>query len=107
MIETNNPEIDVNELMERVRSEAAKVPPPPNKPSDLRGRVRRAILPAVPEIAPLPRLALSAAIESMKEGMTDLLRKAQRMTEVSPGSRKCCADFFESRVGSIAPSSKR
>lgn len=82
MIETTNPEIDVNQLMERVRAEAAKIP--------LRPRRARpgadGAMPVLPEIAvlpPVPALWIPGAVTPRKEKLDELLLRARQKTEVS------------------------
>lgn len=82
MIETTNPEIDVNQLMERVRAEAAKIPVRPR-------RVRPAAdgaMPTSPAITPLPQAPaewIPGAITPRTEKLDELLRNARQKTEVS------------------------
>ena len=82
MIESTNPEIDVNELMERVRAEAARIRERPR-------RVRRApivVPPALPPIAvlpPVPTVQIPQPINPKKERLDQLLQNARSKTQVS------------------------
>src|SRR5437588_10886816 len=82
MIESTNPEIDVNELMERVRAEAARIKERPR-------RVRRApivVPPALPPIAvlpPVPTVQIPQPINPKKERLDQLLQNARSKTQVS------------------------
>ena len=82
MIESTNPEIDVNELMERVRAEAARIRERPR-------RVRRApimVPPALPPIAvlpPVPTVQIPQPINPKKERLDQLLENARSKTQVS------------------------
>src|SRR5437764_3697978 len=82
MIESTNPEIDVNELMERVRAEAARIRERPR-------RVRRSpslAQPAWPPIAPLPPVPtgqIPQPRKPKKERLDQLLQSARRKTQVS------------------------
>ena len=82
MIESTNPEIDVNELMERVRAEATRIKERPR-------RVRRApiiVPPALPPIAvlpPVPTVQIPQPINPKKERLDQLLQNARNKTQVS------------------------
>ena len=82
MIESTNPEIDVNELMERVRAEAARIGERPR-------RVRRlptVVPPALPPIAvlpPVPSVQIPQPFNPKKERLDQLLQNARRKTQVS------------------------
>src|SRR5438552_18549862 len=82
MIESTNPEIDVTELMERVRAEAARIKERPR-------RVRRApivVPPALPPIAvlpPVPTGQIPQPINPKKERLDQLLQNARSNTQVS------------------------
>jgi O-antigen chain-terminating methyltransferase len=97
MIESSNPEIDVNALMERVQREARNSIR--LQSGGGRAAVRPAILPEIPEIAPLPEITLSGRVASMKAGMSDLLRKMQRMINVSRKIPKLFRGFFRRQGG--------
>ena len=82
MIETTNPEIDVNQLMERVRAEAAKIP---LRPRRVRPEANSA-MPVLPEIAslpPAPAVWIPGAVTPRKEKLDELLLNTRRKTEVS------------------------
>lgn len=99
MIETSNPAIDVNELMERVRREAAKVMLPQNGLGRTRTTSRSAMLPAIREIPAPPVLGLSRPVESKKERLDAMLRKARGMIEVSSWIPKMFRGFFRRQGG--------
>ena len=81
MIETTNPEIDVNELMERVRAEAAKIAERPR-----RARAPAMHPPALPPIAvlpPVPTVQIPKPINPKKERLDQLLENARSKTRVN------------------------
>ena len=82
MIESTNPEIDVNELMERVRAEAARIR---ERPRRVR-RVTALVPPALPPIAvlpPVPAVQIPQPINPKKERLDQLLQNARSKTRVS------------------------
>ncbi len=82
MIESTNPEIDVNELMERVRAEAARIR---ERPRRVR-RVPALVPPALPPIAvlpPVPAVQIPQPINPKKERLDQLLQNARSKTRVS------------------------
>jgi O-antigen chain-terminating methyltransferase len=82
MIESTNPEIDVNELMERVRAEAARIR---ERPRRVR-RVPALVPPALPPIAvlpPVPAVQIPQPINPKKERLDQLLENARSKTRVS------------------------
>lgn len=82
MIESTNPEIDVNELMERVRAEAARIRERPRRART----VPKAIAPALPPIAvlpPVPSVQIPQPINPKKERLEQLLQNARSKTRVS------------------------
>lgn len=91
MIESTNPEIDVQELMARVRREAArqqqqpprapasnghKPAPPPTTPA--------VVLPPVPDMPTAPDFQSSGPVDPKKDRIDSILKQAREMTEVSP-----------------------
>lgn len=82
MIESTNPEIDVNELMERVRAGAARIR---ERPRRVR-RVPALVPPALPPIAvlpPVPAVQIPQPINPKKERIDQLLQNARSKTRVS------------------------
>ena len=82
MIESTNPEIDVNELMERVRAGAARIR---ERPRRVR-RVPALVPPALPPIAilpPVPAVQIPQPINPKKERLDQLLQNARSKTRVS------------------------
>ena len=94
MIETTNPEIDVNELMERVRREANNADAPPRSAARplLHGNERGAL-------PPPPALALSAPLESKKERMGTLFGRAYEKNQVSSWIPSIFRGFFRRQGG--------
>ncbi|MDQ3119650.1 MAG: methyltransferase domain-containing protein [Verrucomicrobiota bacterium] len=95
MIESSNPEIDVNELMERIRREATKIPPA----MSILPATRRAGLPAPPGISFPPQLGLSGPFDAKKERLEQSLRKAGGMIEVSRKIPKFLRGLFHRQSG--------
>src|SRR5947208_13471368 len=82
MIETTNPEINVNELMERVRAEAARIKERPRRPR----AVPEVAAPALPPIAvlpPVPTVQIPQPMNPKKERLDQLLQNARGKTQVS------------------------
>lgn len=101
MIETSNPEIDVEELMHRVRAEAAKL-----KHVDLSSSNRRALslvhLPPVRMLAPPPRTFPFKSVDVKQERLDRLLDEARRKSEGDPRIPKMFRRFFGSRAATTA-----
>lgn len=99
MIETKNPAIDVNRLMERVRIEAAAI----RARSEQRVIVRRApaeqALPSVSDFAAPPAIGLSKPIESKKERLEQGVSNARKMIEVSSRIPKLFRGWFRRQGG--------
>ena len=82
MIETTNPEIDVNQLMERVRAEAAKTALRPRRARpELDGSMP--VLPVIPVLPPAPAVWIPGAVTPRKEKLDELVLNARKKTEVS------------------------
>lgn len=93
MIETTNPEIDVNELMERVRREASDAAGSLREAGPLpRGKVRNAL-------PPVPALALSAPLEPKAERISVLLGRAYQKNQVSSWIPSFFRGFFRRQGG--------
>jgi len=96
MIETNNPEIDVTELMKRVRAEASKIA--------RRSRASAAegdapVLPPIPVLPPMPAVWIPQPGNPKKERLDDLLESARKKTEVSSIIPKFLRGIFRKQGG--------
>ena len=98
MIESNNPEIDVNELMERVRAEVRRrnLAPLQGNGSDRSGS---SILPPVRFLAPLPRVAAPRKVDTKEERLANILERARQKTEVSRRIPKLLRRLFRKQGG--------
>ena len=91
MIETTIPEIDVTDLMERVRIEAAKI--------KTRSRAR-SLRPKAPQLPPVqvmsafPQCALPKPVNPQTERLQALLQQARANVEVAPKVPKLFRRFF-------------
>jgi O-antigen chain-terminating methyltransferase len=102
MIESKNPEIDVQELMVRVRREASKARPPQrngDSPSPLAAAVPAVVLPPVPDLPPPPPFQSSGPVDPKKDRLDHILTQARKMTEVSPSIPKLFRGFFRKQGG--------
>jgi hypothetical protein len=98
MIETSNPEINVDELMERVRAEAAKLA----NSGVISGGSHRALaiaLPPVRVLAPPPRLPGFRSVDPKKERIANILRDAREKSEGNPSIPKMFRRFFRKQGG--------
>ena len=93
MIETTNPEIDVQQLIERVRKEAAKVHTRQNGSgfAQVGAAVSLASLPSTPSP---PGLGLSGPVEIKKERLDAVLKQAKESTEGSRSIPKFLRSLF-------------
>jgi O-antigen chain-terminating methyltransferase len=93
MIETTNPEIDVNQLMERVRAEAAKIPARPRR---VRPGANGAMpaLPAIPSLPQAPSVWIPGGVTPRKEKLDELLLNTRQKTEVSSSIPKFLRGLF-------------
>ncbi len=93
MIETTNPEIDVQQLMERVRKEAAKVHTRQNGIgfAQVGAAVSLASLPSTPSP---PGLGLSGPVEIKKERLDAVLTQAKESTEGNRSIPKFLRSLF-------------
>ncbi|MEY2565054.1 MAG: hypothetical protein QOH88_3247 [Verrucomicrobiota bacterium] len=82
MIETTNSEIDVNQLRERVRGEAAKAPSRPRR-SQAMADTTAPTLPAVPVLPQIPSVWIPSAVARKKEKLEELILNAREKTHVS------------------------
>ena len=100
MIEPNNPEIDVNVLMERVRQEAARIRvQESNGETRPRARIRRFNLPLIPEMDAPPTLGFSRPLDPKMERSEARLKKARGMIEVSSAIPKLFRGLFRRQGG--------
>ncbi|CAA9242852.1 MAG: hypothetical protein AVDCRST_MAG42-2117 [uncultured Chthoniobacterales bacterium] len=99
MIETSNPEIDVAELMQRVRAEAAKIVARNinrQQPGRLPGT---ATAPAVRDISPSPILRPIKRVNFRREKFDDLLRSARESLNVASWIPKPFRPLFRNQDG--------
>lgn len=82
MIESTNPEIDVNELMERVRAEVARMRKQPRRVS-APPKVAGPALPPIAVLPPVPAVQIPRPINPKKERLDQLLQNARIKTRVS------------------------
>ena len=85
MIETSNPEIEVDKLMEQVKAEAARstaIGQASAQPA-ARTRTRRSAFPALPKPAAAPSVAFSQPTDSKKSRTEEKLENARVMITVS------------------------
>lgn len=99
MIETSNPLIDVNELMERVRRKAAEVALSEIGSTARSSQRQRVALPSIAAVHAPPALRLSDPIESKKDKLEQLLKKARGMIEVSARIPKLFRGLFRRQGG--------
>ena len=99
MIESNNPEIDVNQLMERVRQEAAKIRSRDNGGLASHPVRQRTGLPTIPEISAPPVPSFSRPLDSKMERTATRLQKARGMIEVSSRIPKIFRGLFRRQGG--------
>src|SRR4051812_38707492 len=99
MIETTNPEINVNELMERVRRLAAEVVSPAVPRTLARARVDRALLPPLREVPDAPQVVLPPPIEWNKRWVDELLRKTRSKIVVASWIPSIFRRFFQRQGG--------
>ena len=94
MIETSNPEIDVNELMERVRREAAKIGPREPRRPQSNATTRGAVLPLISDPVVPPALGLSQPIDLSKDRTEENLKKARGIFDLSARIPKIFRSLF-------------
>jgi SAM-dependent methyltransferase len=94
MIESNNPEIDVNQLMERIRAEVARRRDLGMLQQNGSGDAVSTVLPRVQLLAPLPRMVSPRRIDVKEERLTSILQRAREKTEVSKRIPKLLRRLF-------------
>src|SRR6266849_1850255 len=99
MFESNNPEIDVNELMERVHAEVARRRELGSPPRNGSGDAAPTVLPQVPFLTPLPPVASPRRVDVKEERLTSILQRAREKTEVSRRIPKLLRRFFRKQGG--------
>ena len=98
MIETTNPEINVDELMERVRAEAAKLGQSGGLSSAGSRRTLAIALPPVRILSPPPRLPGFRSVNPKRERIESILREAREKSE-NPTIPKVFRRFFRKQGG--------
>ena len=99
MIETANPEINVEELMQRVRLEASKLRNVHGRSTSLSVRSRGSTLPPIRVLPPPPRPPLLKALDPKRERLDSMLREAREKSEGSPRIPKMFRRFFRKQGG--------
>jgi O-antigen chain-terminating methyltransferase len=99
MIESNNPEIDVNELMDRINAEVARRRDLGLSPRNGSDDASSAALPEVPFLVPLPTMAAPRRVDVKEERLTGILQRAREKTEVSRRIPKLLRRFFRKQGG--------
>ncbi len=99
MIESNNPEIDVNGLMERIRAEVERRRELGSPPHYGSGDAAPTVLPQVPFLTPLPPVASPRRVDVKEERLTSILQRAREKTEVSTRIPKLLRRFFRKQGG--------
>ena len=95
MIETSNPEIDVAELMQRVRAEAAALKlAREQQPAAASGR-RRSLAPArLPAPVAVPEITLPKGVDTKKDRLDQMLQRARHKWEGRRGLQKLWRRLF-------------
>jgi len=99
MIESNNPEINVNQLMERIRAEVARRRDLSLLQRNGSGRAVSTVLPQVHFLAPLPPMVSPRRIDVKEERLTSILQRAREKTEVSKRIPKLLRRLFRKQGG--------
>ena len=99
MIESNNPEIDVNQLMERIRAEVARRRDLGLLQRNGSGDAVSTVLPRVHSVAPLPPMVSPGRIHVKEERLTSILQRAREKTEVSKRIPKLLRRLFRKQGG--------
>jgi O-antigen chain-terminating methyltransferase len=99
MIESNNPEIDVNELMKRLHAEVARRRDLGLSHGNGSGDAASTVLPQVSFLAPLPAVASPHRVDVKEERLTGILQRAREKTEVSRRIPKLLRRFFRKQGG--------
>ena len=99
MIETTIPEINVSDLMERIRAKAGEIQKMNARGSNTPAKLQRLELPALGVSPPPPPLALPRPAPSRKERVLAMLEQARAKTEVSSWIPKPGRRFFRKQGG--------
>jgi SAM-dependent methyltransferase len=99
MIESNNPEIDVNQLMKRIRAEVARRRDLGLLQRNGSGHAVSTVLPQVHFLAPLPPMVSPGRIDVKEERLTSILQRAREKTEVSKRIPKLLRRLFRKQGG--------
>ena len=99
MIESNNPEIDVNQLMERIRAEVARRRDLGLLQRNGSGHAVSMVLPQVHFLAPLPPMVSPRRIDVKEGRLTSILQRAREKTEVSKRIPKLLRRLFRKQGG--------
>lgn len=106
MIESSNPEIDVQQLMERVRREVARAPreaaapPAAAKGQPPPAQAEQAVkLPSLPDLPAMPPFQSSGPVDAKNERIDQILKQAREMTEAPSGVPKLFRSFFRKQGG--------
>ena len=99
MIETVIPEINVDELMQRVRVEAAKLRSGAGRGTHAVTRARGSTLPAVRVLPPPPRAVLLKPVDPKRERLDGMMREAQAKSDGNPSVPKMFRRFFRKQGG--------
>ena len=99
MIESNNPEIDVNQLMERIRAEVARRRDLGLLQRNGSGDAVSTILPQVHFLAPLPPMVSPGRIDVKEQRLMSILQRAREKTEVSKRIPKLLRRLFRKQGG--------
>ena len=99
MIETANPEIDIEELMQRVRLEASKLRNSNGRSTTVAVRTRGSALPPLRVLPPPPRLSLLKSVDVKRERLEGMLREAREKAEGNPSIPKMFRRFFRKQGG--------
>ena len=99
MIESNNPEIDVNQLMERIRAEVARRRDLGLLQRNGSGHAVSTVLPQVQFLAPLPPMVSPRQVDTKEERLTNILQRAKEKTEGSKRTPKLLRRLFRKQGG--------
>jgi SAM-dependent methyltransferase len=99
MIESNNPEIDVNQLMERIRAEVARRRDLGLLQRNGSGDGVSTVLPQLHFLAPLPPMVSPRGTDVKEERLTSILQRAREKTEVSKRIPKLLRRLFRKQGG--------
>src|SRR5438552_14028024 len=99
MIESNNPEIHVDQVMERIRAEVARRRDLSLLQRNGSDHAVSTVLPQVHFLAPLPPMVSPRRIEVKEERLTSILQRAREKTEVSKRIPKLLRRLFRKQGG--------